>query len=341
MLVYKPCTPAEINFYEQTNSEHPDFARLMPTFLGTLQNGRSEQLETTIASMTSNERSEIGSAGAMVLSTPELEKESTNTQDVAVNSNPLRGKRLDTDLMIVLENVAAGFKRPNIIDIKLGKRLWADDAPPAKRARLDDVASKTTSGPLGFRVAGMQVWEPDACRPSLKTPYQKSLPPTKGAHKSYDKIYGRQLTPDTVKNAFSTFLCLDTKEQSEEVVESIISGIDEAIGEIEDALAEEESRMYSASILMVYEGDAQAREEAIAAAIDRTARMKEDREEEGEAAEEEDEDEEDSKKLFDVKLIDFAHAAWTPGEGPDENVLFGLRNVRRIVDGLGKVKRKA
>lgn len=329
----------------------------MPTFVGTLQHGKSEQLERTVASMSATERSGIAGVRPIVLPSPDLANGSANINDVTVSSNLLKGKRLNTDLMIVLENLVTGFERPNIIDIKLGKRLWADDAPPAKRARLDDVASKTTSGSLGFRVAGMQVWEPET-RFSTKTPHQNealtdaSQPPEDvlssriGAHKAYDKYYGRGLTQDTVKDAFSTFLCLNYNEESDEMVEGIIAGIDGAIGEIEDALVREESRMYSASLLMVYEGDRQARQEAIAVAIDRTARRNEDQDEEDAATEEEedddqsDENEGDQKKLFDVRLIDFAHARWAPGEGPDENVLYGLRNVRRILKGLGKVKLK-
>ena len=34
-LLIKPCTKAEIDFYETTLAEHPDFGELMPTFVGT------------------------------------------------------------------------------------------------------------------------------------------------------------------------------------------------------------------------------------------------------------------------------------------------------------------
>jgi 1D-myo-inositol-tetrakisphosphate 5-kinase/inositol-polyphosphate multikinase len=39
-------------------------------------------------------------------------------------------------------------------------------------------------------------------------------------------------------------------------------------------------------------------------------------------------------KLFSVKLIDFAHATWTPGQGPDENSLKGVRSLIRIFEEL-------
>ena len=47
--------------------------------------------------------------------------------------------------------------------------------------------------------------------------------------------------------------------------------------------------------------------------------------------EDEDEDEEEMHKIHEVVMIDFAHAHWTPGQGPDENVLKGVRSIRRIL----------
>ena len=51
----------------------------------------------------------------------------------------LHGKKLATDLHIVLENITNGFKKPNVLDLKLGAQLWDDAAKPAKRARLDEI----------------------------------------------------------------------------------------------------------------------------------------------------------------------------------------------------------
>jgi 1D-myo-inositol-tetrakisphosphate 5-kinase/inositol-polyphosphate multikinase len=49
---------------------------------------------------------------------------------------------------------------------------------------------------------------------------------------------------------------------------------------------------------------------------------------------EDEEDEEEGPKVHDLRLIDFAHASWTPGQGPDENVLMGVRNLYRIFEEL-------
>lgn len=323
-LVIKPCVAAEVDFYEDTNANHPDFAQLIPTFMGSLQRGQSEQLEHHLTAAASRPN---GTEAIVLPAALEKESEEGNVQ-AAETANPLRGKKLETGLAIVLENVLAGFKKPNFVDVKLGKRLWADDASLSKRSKLDQVASQTTSGSLGFRIAGMKIWQADK-------------------YKVFDKFYGRSLTPDNVKDAFSAFLCLDQETEDRNMAGDIISNIEEAVGAVEHIVANQESRMYSASLLFVYEGDPQARKYAIEAAMAQTTREREAQdsakdvhtaaisdEADEDEGEDEDEEEEVELKLFDIKLIDFAHAAWTPGQGPDENMLAGIRNVRKVFKGL-------
>jgi 1D-myo-inositol-tetrakisphosphate 5-kinase/inositol-polyphosphate multikinase len=315
-LIIKPCVDAEVEFYEVSNAEHPDFAQLMPTFMGSLQRGQSKQVQDHLST---------AGKGAIVLPAAlENETEGKNSKPAIKTADPLYGKKIDTELAIVLENVLAGFKKPNFVDVKLGRRLWADDAAPAKRAKLDDVASQTTSGSLGFRIAGMKVWHPEGL----------------GEYKVFDKFYGRTLTPDNVKDAFSAFLCLDQKTEDLDIVKDVISNIEEAVGSIEEIIAKQESRMYSASLLFVYEGDPQARKDALDSAVAHTTQSRESdgRRKEGEAIDEEEEDEDEDEqaepKLFDIKMIDFAHAEWTPGQGSDENMLEGIRNVRKVLTNL-------
>jgi 1D-myo-inositol-tetrakisphosphate 5-kinase/inositol-polyphosphate multikinase len=59
--------------------------------------------------------------------------------------------------MIVLENVTEGFRKPNILDVKLGTVLYDEEAPPEKRERAEKKARYTTSGDVGIRLTGFQV----------------------------------------------------------------------------------------------------------------------------------------------------------------------------------------
>lgn len=118
---------------------------------------------------------------------------------------------------------------------------------------------------------------------------------------------------------------------------------------------------------MLYEGDTEAfdeglvmEEEKIAAVVERVRAHRlaendaEDEEEEeedqdqeaeaeGEEDEDEDEDEEDydddededvSQKVTDLRLIDFAHSEWTPGMGPDEGVVLGVKSTLALFERL-------
>jgi 1D-myo-inositol-tetrakisphosphate 5-kinase/inositol-polyphosphate multikinase len=52
------------------------------------------------------------------------------------------------------------------------------------------------------------------------------------------------------------------------------------------------------------------------------------------AAEDDSDVEDDLPRAYSLKLIDFAHAEWTPGQGPDENNLKGVRSLIRIFEEL-------
>ena len=321
-LVIKPCTPAELAFYEETFAHHVDFAALMPTFMGTLQLGRTEQLQQTL---------DVAQTAThpLAIALPSFDNDAATTTSGANDSSiPLssRGKKLDTELAIVLENIAAGFKRPNILDVKLGRRLWADDAPAAKKQKFDTICAQTTSGSLGFRVAGMKVWKPEGYR-------------------VYDKWYGRARTDNNVQEAFEELFDLAGDENIDGSTQAILDGVVDAAQEIERTVRSQESRMYSASLLLVYEGDAEARQEALRATIERPKRRDTLGEADTEGAQDvEDDDEDDDEpdvKIFDIRVIDFAHAAWTPGHGPDENMLVGIRNVSKILQNIAAKRRNA
>lgn len=67
----------------------------------------------------------------------------------------LEHERFET--AIVLENVEWGFKRPSVLDVKLGRVLTADYAPEEKRIRLENVSMSTTSWEHHLRITGMRV----------------------------------------------------------------------------------------------------------------------------------------------------------------------------------------
>lgn len=290
-MIIKPCTQAEIEFYQESLAEHPKFYELMPTFMGTLQLGAPASVPDITAP-----------------SEPEISQDQKD-------KNMLHGQKLATETAIVLENLEHGFRRPNVLDLKLGARLYADNTKPEKAERLDKVAAETTSGSLNFRIAGMKVWNG-----------QK--------FDVYDKFYGRKFNKDNVKDGFATFFsslgAAATPDEARELLETILAEVTKA----RHSLERSESRMYSASILIVYEGDSNALDEIWGHApktplLDERAPTAL---EVKKSEEEEEEDEEAPPVTYRVKMIDFAHAAWTPGKGRDENVIKGLKNIEDQMD---------
>ena len=58
---------------------------------------------------------------------------------------------------ILLENVAASFRRPCVLYPKMGTQLYADDFDEAKKQRQMTKNANTTSPTMGTRIGGMQV----------------------------------------------------------------------------------------------------------------------------------------------------------------------------------------
>lgn len=359
----------------------------MPLYIGSLSSADQQRPLTIAAAQES---------GAVFLPNPEEqstapsrpselpsdipESPSTSGKDDWV---PSAGKKLETGLSIVLENVAAGFRRPNVLDVKLGARLWSDDAPSAKRSKLDAVSKETTSSSLGFRIAGMKVWtgeNGETDEGSQTDPYATKYEGAEGArgeiiekdgYRRYDKWYGRSFNDQNVRQGFETFLA-GAKAGQVDRSGLIARRITDELKGVQRALESEECRMYSSSVLVVYEGDPGAMERG----LEEEKKVPEQYAEEDDDDEEvsfevpqealelvdvqlgdgepqkainisidpqsapsvdlDDEDEEETPKVHDLRLIDFAHADWTPGQGPDENVLMGVRSLIKILEDLAE-----
>ncbi|KAH6614277.1 inositol polyphosphate kinase-domain-containing protein [Boeremia exigua] len=290
-VVVKPCTAAEIAFYETVATSHTDLLPHLPIFMGQL--------------------SIDASADAA---------EDTGTIETADGTTErLHGKKLATDMHIVLENITHGFKKPNVLDLKLGAQLWDNNAKQEKRDRLDKVSAQTTSGSLGFRIAGMRTWlgaSPPEVPEDLK-PYVEQ--DKEGGYWVYNKMYGRKFSAEGIDEGFEAFVPQGSDAEKARAREVLAYFLGE-VKDIQEAFEAKESRMYSASILLVYEGDVDEYENT--KKVLRSARP------------DEDDDDETVPKLAAVKMIDFAHATFTPGEGPDENALKGMRSTAAILKRL-------
>lgn len=349
-LIIKPCTQSEIDFYEAAK-DHPAFQTHMPVYMGKLELGNQtgvqapeKDLEQEKAQSGSSAPTQTGNSG-----TDQAISEATGEKKEVKAWIPSGGKKIDTGLAIVLENAVASFKKPNVIDLKLGSRLWDEEAAEAKRQKLDQVAARTTSGSLSFRVAGAKIWLGEM---AAKVDREVNTD-IKDGYKSYNKLYGQALDENSVQSAIARFISGtkfpvvvggDKAWLGSQEAKIITNRLIRELENIQYVLEHEESRMYSASVLIVIEGDHQALKGAMAAEKEREKEAAkraatagtEDVEDEKEDDSDSDEESVVEPKVMEVRLIDFAHARFTPGQGPDENALKGIRNIISILKEISK-----
>ncbi|KAJ3036970.1 inositol hexakisphosphate kinase 3 [Rhizophlyctis rosea] len=183
---------------------------------------------------------------------------------------------------IKIENLMKPYSHPSITDVKIGTRLYDDDASPEKRAQMEFQAKTTTTSSCGVQLCGMKVWDPV----------------TKG-ELVRDRKYGRMLLPQTLGFAFQTFFSNPTTQQL--VSTEILHAIRTQLVDLYDVLQTENCRLYTSSLLLIYEGDTSP--------------------------------ECKTRGRAEVRLIDFAHAGFGGEEmGRDEGALFGVSTLISILD---------
>ncbi|KAK3294465.1 inositol polyphosphate kinase-domain-containing protein [Chaetomium fimeti] len=414
-LFIKPCVQQEIDFYEKTFRDHLDFASLMPHYIGTLALNDATNIESlneqlpVVADHISQELKEeavslakatAAEAAAQPAAQPAAEQAEP---PVDIAWKPNKGRRILTDKSVVLQNSTHGFKKPNILDVKLGQRLWADDAPMEKRKRFDEISKLTTHASHGFRISGMRVYK------GSDNPEEWNA----DDFHVYNKDYGRfEVNKDNVVQVFAKFIFNERAGIDQDLGRAVVQAFLEDLRQVEEVLARSETRMYSASLLFTFEGDGEALQAAIEennalvekvnAAQEAKLLVKENgslperavngvaiagehdsfledlkRGEErhcngislaqetiagidvqaisgaiegdlkvvelmGDVLTDDEEDDDDDDELssqpriFSLKLIDFAHAKWVPGQGPDENSLLGVRSLIKIFEELAQ-----
>ncbi|KAK9767534.1 hypothetical protein K7432_002634 [Basidiobolus ranarum] len=264
-LIAKPNCETERIFYEQSVT-FPEFQNFLAKFYGTLRLA------------TSSERAMLENAQA----------------NEAIIQNPITLSNSEQDC-ICIEDISSGFRKPCILDIKLGTRLYDDDATSEKKARAIANAEKTTSGSSGIRICGLKVYD------RISKEYIE-----------YPREFGRKLQEDGLLDAISKFFPPTFDAQYRlDIMDGFLSELKEYLSVVENL----ELRLYSSSILFVYEGDPSGESPSNG---------------EGDASDESD----NEGHLFDFRVIDFAHSKWELGGGIDEQYLFGLRNTLELFEKL-------
>lgn len=286
----KLTTAQEVAFYQESTDRASDadlgshLSHWMPTYMGTLQQG------------------------------------DVNVPNPAAHSEKL---------YLVLQNMYHGFRKPSILDIKLGAVLLDDRATEEKRQRLAKVSRDTTSGSLSFRICGMKLYcgESGETLPSVYPGMEETVDvenTSDGKYLKFNKIYGRSLTPNNVKEGILQYFAFCTHRRL------LLTRFHQRLQLLYNCLLDSEVRIKAGSLFLIYENDllAWAGVELEEAYFENDPLVNEPLDDS------DDEEEEDVIEriapLSSLSFIDFAHAKHVDGEGPDENVITGVENLINI-----------
>lgn len=235
----------------------------------------------------------------------------------------------------VLQNLTHGFTCLSIIDIKLGSLLTDELASPEKALRLAKVSESTTSGSLGWRICGMKLFngasshKPPDIFPGMSQTIS-SVSGGTGTYLQFNKIFGRLLNKETATDGLRLFF---EHIQDRDVSQWLLSRFHQRLQLLYNCLLDEEIRVVSGSLLLIYETNSnvwkRVKEEGSYDECDPLVQ-----EAHFDDSDDESGDLERTAPLSSLHFIDFSHAKYVPGKGPDENILEGLENLIELVGGM-------
>jgi len=222
---------------------------------------------------------------------------------------------------INMQNLLTNYHNPNVIDIKLGTRLYDDAADEMKKQKMIAMANNTTSAATGIQISALQVFD---------KPEQRI--------KKIGKTYGKMLTVENLPHALLRFFYNITEPVYKNSVYSNEDELDKSflnrepsnytvgffkailaqIYELRDAAYNSHTRIYGSSLCIIYETIEVARE------VERRCQNPM-----------------EYVYPFSVHLIDFAHSTFVdPNLGEDQSLMTGLNNIIVIIENYLKTFNK-
>lgn len=207
---------------------------------------------------------------------------------------------------IMLENLVRKYKKPCMLDLKMGRRQYGDDSSVEKRKLLEERCANSTSSSLGFRICGTQVFQE-----STQT------------YVTHNKYHGRDLSDEGVRKELQFFFSNGVCVRQDAIRLTLVK-----LQRLKNLLETQKTfYFYSCSLLLMYDGESS---EVKGDNLQDNCREKEIYS--GHVIEELSKgDNAEGSENVDVRLIDFAHAAKRSTDSlknsADEGILFGIENL--------------
>jgi len=201
---------------------------------------------------------------------------------------------------LALEDVTACFRRPSVMDVKVGTRTFGDDASEVKAAA--EISKYPLQAEVGLRITGMRVYEGEGASGGERAGEGSGGGGGGGGVSGEYRVLGRAFglglrDRAALVSGFSEFLCDSRRRRVRaELVAPLLRRVREIEAWVE---AQREFRFIGSSLLFVYEGS----------------------------------EAQDGEPGIDVRLIDFAHTVLRTG-ARDDGMLVGLRSVVEALLGV-------
>ena len=138
----------------------------------------------------------------------------------------------DEEKFIKMTNIETDYRKPCVIDLKIGTQTYDEDASDEKKAK--QIKKFKYQEQLGYRLTGMKIYDIE----------QK-------AYRKFDNQYGRHLTNLNAGQGLMNFF-FDGQLVRLDAVQSIKSKLENVLKWFEE---QTDFRFYAHSLLFVYEGD--------------------------------------------------------------------------------------
>mmetsp|Transcript_3891 Transcript_3891/g.5556 ORF Transcript_3891/g.5556 Transcript_3891/m.5556 type:complete len:412 (+) Transcript_3891:159-1394(+) len=231
-VICKPIQKNELEFYKHIQAKIPELVPFVPRYLGVVNMDYGELPPTPTL--------ERGSSKKIGIKTAPRESESAEFN--RFNSWGLRCHQKKKESLknrpgiqyIRLEDLTLPFSRPNILDLKIGTRVYGVGDDPQKIKRKIQKSAQTTSRTLGLRLCGMQVYNTND-----------------DGYKFHDKFFGRNLDEKGFQRCIEEFFTSANGHIRVKVMRKLASRIEMLL----NVVSEQKSfQFFSSSLLFICEG---------------------------------------------------------------------------------------